>query len=72
MSIENEAEALRHQRYKKTKVGYFNLDDYWIAPSGLGEKEYEWRDKPHRLVYDLIGEIDRLHSELEKIGESKR
>jgi len=30
------------------------LDDYWHAP-GDGKLSYVWRDKPHRLLYDLIG-----------------
>lgn len=30
------------------------LYDYWMAPSGEGELAYEWEDKPHRLLYDLI------------------
>lgn len=38
-------------------------DDYRDAMSGeggFGTLGYEWSDKPHRLVYDLCGEIDRL------------
>jgi len=40
-------------------------DDYRIALSGEGEfgsLGYEWVDKPHRLVYDLCGEIDHLRA----------
>lgn len=37
--------------------------DYRIAISGEGEfgsLGYDWADKPHRLVYDLCGEVDAL------------
>lgn len=40
-------------------------DDYRAALSGNGEflsLGYEWTDKPHRLVYDLCGEVDYLQS----------
>jgi len=37
-----------------------NTDDYHRAPSGLGPLAAEWKDKPHRLVYDLVGEVERL------------
>lgn len=30
------------------------------AISGDGSRAYEWQDKPHRLVYDLCAEIERL------------
>ena len=33
---------------------------YRDAPSGKGPLAAAWRDKPHRLVYDLAGEVDRL------------
>ncbi len=31
-----------------------DLDVYMLAPSGEGERAYDWNDKPHRLVYDLV------------------
>jgi hypothetical protein len=34
--------------------------DYRLAPSGVGPLAAEWADKPHRLVYDLCGEVERL------------
>jgi hypothetical protein len=37
-------------------------DDYRAAVSGEGEfgtLGHEWSDKPHRLVYDLCGEVDK-------------
>ena len=42
-------------------------DDYRNACSGEGEfgsLGYEWADKPHRLVYDLCGEVDLLQAAL--------
>jgi hypothetical protein len=45
-------------------------DDYRNACSGEGEfgsLGYDWADKPHRLVYDLCGEVDRLRASLIRI-----
>ncbi len=36
---------------------------YRIAPAGEGELSFTWKDKPHRLIYDLCGEIERLRDE---------
>lgn len=47
-------------------------DDYRRALDGegeLGSLGYEWSDKPHRLVYDLCGEIDRLRSSRNEVIE---
>lgn len=33
---------------------------YRMALSGVGDMGYEWADKPHRLVYDLCAEIERI------------
>ena len=49
---------------KRTPLEY-SLDDYWLAPSGEGPLGYTWDDKPHRLLYDLIGEIAHLNAALE-------
>lgn len=35
----------------------YSLEDYWLAPSGQGPLAAEWKDKPHRLVYDLIAAL---------------
>lgn len=32
-------------------------DDYRDAPSGVGPHASEWENKPHRLIYDLAGEV---------------
>ncbi len=39
-------------------------DDYWRAPSGEGPQAATWKDKPHRLVYDLVGEVEYLRARL--------
>ena len=45
------------------------LGEYWDAVqstpeearrSGIGTVAYDWHDKPHRLVYDLLNEIGAL------------
>lgn len=40
------------------------LDDYRNAPGGAGPLAAQWKDKPHRLVYDLCREISRLRGHL--------
>lgn len=37
------------------------LDDYRNAPSGDGPLAPTWKDKPHRLVYDLCRKIEAAH-----------
>lgn len=42
-----------------------STEDYRKAMSGDGDTHslgYEWSDKPHRLVYDLCGEVDYLRA----------
>jgi hypothetical protein len=41
-------------------------EDYRNALSGIGPQTLNWNDKPHRLVYDLCNEIERLRVELKK------
>lgn len=36
------------------------LGDYRDAVNGIGPLAFQWADKPHRLVYDLINEVKRL------------
>jgi hypothetical protein len=40
-----------------------NITDYLNAPAGDGPLAQEWKDKPHRLIYDLISEIIKLRKE---------
>ena len=35
-------------------------EDYRNALNGSGPLANQWKDKPHRLVYDLCNEIERL------------
>lgn len=53
-----------------------NTNDYYRAMEGEGPLAFEWTDKPHRLVYDLIQEIVRLRDERKslciKLGVGKR
>lgn len=32
---------------------HYTLEEYRNAPSGIGPLAAQWKDKPHRLVYDL-------------------
>ena len=43
-----------------------NIDDYHIAPSNEGPLANTWKDKPHRLLYDLCGEVERLRARLDR------
>jgi len=43
-----------------------------LAPLGEGDWAYQWKDKPHRLIYDACREIERLNvckQELEDLVE---
>lgn len=44
-----------------------NTNDYRPAPSGEGPHAPTWKDKPHRLVYDLASEVERLQMEVEQL-----
>lgn len=33
------------------------LENYRLAPSGVGPLAAEWADKPHRLIYDLVNRV---------------
>lgn len=37
----------------------FTLDDYRNAPGGVGPLAAQWKDKPHRLVYDLCAVLEQ-------------
>mgnify|MGYP000157861302 CR=1 FL=1 len=43
-----------------------SLGEYRAAPSGEGPLSFEWSDKPHRLIYDLIEEVKRLRGLLDE------
>lgn len=45
----------------------FITTDYREAISGFSDNEtlnFDWEDKPHRLVYDLCSEVERLQKQL--------
>lgn len=42
-------------------------DDYRDAMSGDGPLAGTWLDKPHRLVYDLAGEVLRLQAHVAEL-----
>jgi len=51
-----------HTRMSKEKT----LKDYWNAPSSPDtELGFTWSDKPHRLLYDLIGEVAHNRARIE-------
>jgi len=43
-----------------------NLEDFYMAPSGIGPLADQWKNKPHRLIYDLCREIKRLQEKTMK------
>lgn len=65
---------LRHVRheldYEKTlrfnreaeRPEALDTDDYRIAPGDRGPKASTWKDKPHRLLYDLCEEVERVRA----------
>jgi hypothetical protein len=42
----------------------YTIDSYRNAPSGVGPLAATWKDKPHRLIYDLCREVERLTPQL--------
>lgn len=59
-------EATTATEHEPVARGGESLDDYQNAPSGIGPLAAEWRDKPHRLVYDLCRAQRSLLAEREK------
>ena len=45
-------------------------DDYRLAMGGEGPQAAQWKDKPHRLVYDLCREVDRLQQRVDAGAEA--
>ena len=43
-----------------------------LAPSGIGPLAYTWSDKPHRLLYDLCHEVERLEAENAELRGTKQ
>ncbi len=44
-------------------------EDYRQAPSGNGPLASEWKDKPHRLVYDLCSKVEASLAENSRLRE---
>ncbi len=42
-----------------------DTEAYRLAPSGEGELASQWKDKPHRLIYDLCLAVEQLRKEIE-------
>ena len=42
---------------------------YWTLWRSMtsDQKQGEWRNKPHRLLYDLVGEVQHLRSEIQQL-----
>ncbi len=59
-------------RVRESALPQRGLDtlDYRQAPSGKGTQAAEWTNKPHRLVYDLCGEIERLQATVAKLPKT--
>lgn len=38
------------------------------AISGEGDWDYQWEDKPHRLVYSACSEAEAFRAEVERLG----
>lgn len=55
--LANELAAFAAHRESRGAQGP-SLDDYMNAPSGIGPLAAEWKDKPHRLVYDLVKRLE--------------
>jgi hypothetical protein len=53
----------------KPRVLHYTLNDYRIALGGEGPLAYQWDDKPHRLVYDLIASRMNADAELAAVRE---
>src|SRR5688572_2564288 len=68
-TIAEEARNMRHGRMREGAT----TDDYRKAMDGKGDfgsLGYEWSDKPHRLVYDLCGEVDAKAAQIAKLTEA--
>jgi hypothetical protein len=44
-----------------------NTNDFRNAPTGEGPYAEIWRDKPHRIVYTLCTEIERLQAQVTEL-----
>lgn len=49
------------------RIPNLNIDEYRNAPSGEGAQAATWKDKPHRLVYDLCTEVQELQNDSKRL-----
>lgn len=49
---------------QEKEVRCANSRDYRDAPNGDGPHATAWKDKPHRLLWDVCDDLDRLQSQL--------
>lgn len=54
----------------------YTLEDYREAPGGIGPLASEWKDKPHRLIYDLTNMVkardEKINSLIEHLARQDR
>jgi hypothetical protein len=46
------------------------VEDYYLAVNQQGPLAAQWKEGPGRLVYDLVGEVQRLQSQNPRIRKS--
>lgn len=44
-----------------------DLEEFRLAPGGEGPHAFTWKDKPHRLVYDLVFMVQELREHNKKL-----
>lgn len=65
LRVENEALRLRMSHTigsDAASADRLTTEDYRNAVNGTGPEAGQWADKPHRLVYDLCDEVERLRA----------
>ena len=60
VKLKADLEYERTLRRPRENGSPIDTDDYRHAIGGVGPRAFEWEDKPHRLVYDLCMEVERL------------
>ena len=64
--------AKAENKDEPTQDDRLNTSEYREAPSGRGPHASEWIDKPHRLIYDLCNEVDKLREVIRRRDERDR
>ena len=65
MNVDNRSDEQKLEDRSAIKVFSCTLADYWVANAGDGDLADAWQDKPHRLVFDLVQEVERLTNRIE-------